>query len=469
MTIGGDPDELLRAAAGGPGQAFTVDHAARVVAEAGLRHRTRARSNTMDTSGAVAGLRWLSSRIVRLDAWVARVATALRAADAGGIPDLRSRLLALGASHPAAAAVRDGDTNAGELPVQQLASAELDEIASWPGLPGPWRDRVHRERMRRWLDRLPDRIAAVSSIGTRGPLARVVDWIDRTVVDLASPVVDLHRSHHEEVDALHAQAAGVRRILADPRLTVWSFTPRSATPAGGPAVRVALGDPTTADHLAIVVPGTGTGLHAPGRAVRDAAALHAAASTLAADGEVATVLDLYDAPVDLGRAADPRTGRAAGRATAAFLDDLPGGPRRTTLVGHSYGAYTAAHTARASAGIDAVVLLGAPGVGVLTRDELPAGDVWAARAPGDPVAVVADLDELIASLPPQLRPRSGPLLDPLVGLGPDPTDPEFGADRLPTTATPDGPAVRGHLDYLAPGAAITTRVARVVRGLPPDP
>ncbi len=73
-TVGGDPDELTRLAAGGPGQAFTLDHCARLVAAADTRHRARTYPPTVDARSAVAGLRWMGRRILQLDAWVLRVA-----------------------------------------------------------------------------------------------------------------------------------------------------------------------------------------------------------------------------------------------------------------------------------------------------------------------------------------------------------------------------------------------------------
>lgn len=451
MTVGGDPDELLRMAAAGPGQAFELDRRARVLEL--LTDRRASRGAAVDTAPVVAGLRRLGRRIVDLDAWVARVAALLRAADTGG---LRGHLLALGPDHAAAAATLDADA----LPLGRLTAEELDVIASRPSLPVAWRDVVHRERLRRWVRRLDERVAAVA-VDPEGPLDRIVAWIDRHLVDLTSPVVDLHVSPEEQVERLRAEAAGARLLLARPDLTVLAFTPRSATPRGGPAVRVALGDVGSASTLAVLVPGTATGLAAPETALRDARALHDRGSELATATSLATVLDLYDTPPDLGAAADPRTGRAAGRSLAAFLGDLPApaGGRRTTLVGHSYGAFAAAAavTPPDPAEVDALVLLGAPGVGVTHRDALAAREVWAVRAPGDPIGLVADLDELVRGLPPRLRPRSGPLLDPLVALGPDPVDDDFGARRLRTG--PDTP--RGHVHYLRPGSSVLDHVARI--------
>lgn len=464
MTIGGEPDELDRLAAGGPGQAFSLEHTARRLEHAADRHTARNRHSAVDPRDAIRRLRGIVRGITRLDHWVLLVAAALRTADAASI---RSRLLQFGAGHPATAAVVGTRAVPVALPVSQLTDDELDDIAGWPRLPPTWRDRVHRERVRRWLTATEERVAAVPREPT-GLVDHLARWVDERLIDHFSPVVDLHVSHAEAVARLRAQAAGARWLLARPGVTVWSFTPVADTPAGGPAIRVALGDPSSASHLAVFLPGTRSGMHAPVVSFAQASAIHRRTRELAADADdVATVLDLYDAPADLGRAADPRVGRAAGVATAAFLADLPATPGRTTLVGHSYGAYAAAQVRDQP--LDALVLLGAPGAGVAGRDELSdVTEVWAAQAAGEPITVVADLDELLADLPPRLRPAEGPLADPLIALGPDPADPEFGARHLPTAPSTDDTrtATTGHADYLTRGTVALDNVARVVLGLP---
>ena len=456
-TVGADPAELDRLAAGGPGQAFGLVNAAAWLERTGTRYQDRSPSSHVDVRGAVARLRALADRVVDLDEWVRDVAAALRTADRGGL-DLR--LLSLGHGHPA---VRTGAPPS-RTDAWCWSSADLAALAAVPRLPPTWRDPVHRMRVRRWLAKLDERVAAVPA-DDHGWFARLVD---DALVDRLSPAADLHRTREEQVTRLRAEAAGAKRLLFHPDLTVLSFSDGAR-----PTIRVAFGDPTTATHLAVLLPGTGTGLHAVRTGLEDAAALHRHATLAAPDGRtLATVLDLHAAPADLGRAADPRPSRAAGAATAAFLADLgaarPDGPPRTTLVGHSYGALVAARASDDHA-VDDLVLLGAPGTGVEHRDDLGgATRVWAARASGDPIGIVADLDELVGLLPERWRPSTGPLTDPLVAHGPDPADPDFGARRLATAATGAGfstIAARGHLDYLTPGTTSLDNVARVVTGV----
>ncbi len=459
MRIGADPDELARVAAQGPGQAFALEHVAASLERSNERYRSRAVTTDVDLAPDAAAVRALARRLVRLDAWLARVAAALRDADT---PTLLTALLALGPDV----------TSQGGWPIDAGPRRDLltrwsdDDLASAariPQLPRTWRDPLHRERVRRWA-----RAATApphhqhGDPPTPGGLAA---WFDRAVVDRLSPLTDLHVTPAETAARRAAAVAGARGLLAHPDLTVWSFTDGDE-----PTIRVALGDPGAATHLIVLLPGTSTGLHAADASLADTVALHDLASRLAPAGaQVATVLDLYAAPADLGRAVDPVPARTAGAATAAFLADLPGAPR-TTLVGHSYGALAAARASDEHP-VDDLVLLGAPGVGVGGRDDLAGAQrVWAARAAGDPIALVADLDEALVALPQRWRPTTGPLADPLVAHGPDPTDPEFGALRLPTAPPPGGiaaPRVRGHLDYLRPGTASLTNVSLVAVGRGP--
>lgn len=453
---GGDPDELDAAARGGIGQAWALTHAAARIDRLDGVRRWRGGRHLGLVPELVTGLRRLGDRFATLDDWVGQVAGALRQADATS-PVLP--LLQLGVDHPATDLVTGRHVLWADLRPGLLTDAQLDALAATPLLPTTARDLVERERLRRWVASVEDRVAAVPQRLGRSPLDLLVRWLDDRLVDLTSPMVDLHVSAAEQADRLRAEAAGARRLLDEPGVTVLSFEPDR------PAARVALGDLDTATGIALLLPGTGTGLHAVDEPLADATALHdVTALHDAADGPgTAVVLDLHPAPADLGRAADPRTGRAAGAATAAFLASLRTGSRRVTLVGHSYGAFTAAHAARATpAGtVDALVLLGAPGVGVVSVADLPVPEVWADRAAGDPIGAVADLDEHVRRIPPAWVP--GPLQDPLAGLGPDPTDPEFGARRLADLPA-DGRAPRGHLDYLTPGSTTLARVAAVVTG-----
>ena len=217
MRTGGDPAALEQLAARGPGQSFTLARTARALEQVGAWHRHRSPDSTIRTAGAVARLRRLATRVLSLDAWVGEVAAALRTADR---PPLQLRLLALGTDHPLARAGLEGPATPGRARLRALTGEQLDALAAVPGLPAPWRDRVHRVRIQRWLAGLPDELVAVPDADV-GLLARLAD---RWVVDRVSAVIDLHRTGDETVARARAAAAGIRRLLTRQDLTVLSFT-----------------------------------------------------------------------------------------------------------------------------------------------------------------------------------------------------------------------------------------------------
>ena len=188
-------------------------------------------------------------------------------------------------------------------------------------------------------------------------------------------------------------------------------------PAAG-QVAVVYGDIATARDVIVAVPGTGTTVDSyqggadVGGEARRARDLYDAAHRKGRDRDVAVVGWLgYDAP-DWSLANNPGLagpGQAGGRRLADLtrglgLDD----DQRLGIVGHSYGALVVGEALRDGAQADNVVFLGAPGTGVDRAADLRqrrGTDVFAMRAPGDPVGG-------------------------LERFGTSPTDPDFGATRL---------------------------------------
>jgi hypothetical protein len=224
------------------------------------------------------------------------------------------------------------------------------------------------------------------------------------------------------------------------------------TRGDGTAIEV-VGDLSTADRIAVVVPGVdstlatftsglgGVARRAPAtqaRAVYDAAR----AADPAADVAVVAWLG-YDPPEGIGlEAAREVRARAGARNLDAFArwlaDRRP--DARITLIGHSYGAVVVGLAAPAlPPQVDALVALGAPGMGADDVADLHTrATVYAGLAKTDWVRRV-----------PQVR-----LLG--LGLGTRPSTPSFGATPLPT----DG--VDGHDFYFSPGTASLAAVAAVV-------
>ncbi|WP_245159091.1 alpha/beta hydrolase [Blastococcus sp. TF02A_35] len=217
-------------------------------------------------------------------------------------------------------------------------------------------------------------------------------------------------------------------------------------PAGRGLAVVALGDPATADHVAVLVPGAEIDLariadhRDPGRRPMG----WAQALADAAGDDVAVVVWVgYVTPGGLSLdAATGRLARAGAAALVRFVDDLPrrGG---LTVIGHSYGAVVVALAADELAA-DGLVLLGSPGARASSVADLgTSAVVWSARTTGDWIARVPAL-------------RVGDL-----GHGTDPTSPAFGARALPVGGT------EGHDGYFRPGSAALTGLADVVLGRSP--
>ncbi|MFI5677772.1 alpha/beta hydrolase [Streptomyces cellulosae] len=233
-----------------------------------------------------------------------------------------------------------------------------------------------------------------------------------------------------------------------------------STEGDGRAI-IANGNPDTADHQAVYVPGTTSDLGSiEGNINRMVNVWHAADDE--ADGKsVSTITWLgYDAPDSVAKDA-PFKHYAYDGAPAfnQFLDGLQAShsgdsEAHRTVIAHSYGSTlvgAAAETGHLNA--DDVVFAGSPGVRVSGADEMdvPKGHVWNEEADEDPVP---DLGRW--------------------GHGGDafiiPSDPEFGANEM-TTDT------EGHSGYWNERSQSLTNQALVVVGKgdevvlkpPPDP
>ncbi len=224
---------------------------------------------------------------------------------------------------------------------------------------------------------------------------------------------------------------------------------------------IANGDPDTADHTAVYVPGTEADLANIGGNVDRMVNVWRAAHKEADGQSVSTITWLgYDAPDSVTRDA-PFEHYAYDGAPAlrGFMDGLDASrsvdsSSHTTVIAHSYGTTlvgAAAETGRLNA--DDVIFAGSPGVKVSNaRDmDVPEGHVWNQEAGGD---VVPDIGRW--------------------GHGGDgfviPSDPDFGAYQM-TTDT------EGHSDYWNPDTESLHNQALVVVGEgdnvarqpPPDP
>jgi hypothetical protein len=218
----------------------------------------------------------------------------------------------------------------------------------------------------------------------------------------------------------------------------------------GTAVEV-LGDLSTADRVAVLVPGVDTTLadfdRGLGGVARRAPAVQARSIyyRVHADEPAARVAVVawlgYDAPNGIGiDAIREKRARAGAAALIGFVHGVlaqrPG--IDVTLIGHSYGAIVVGLAAPHLPAVHDLVALGGVGMGASRASDLGGARVWSALAPADWMRRV-----------PQAR-----LLD--LGHGRRPSSPKFGAMPLPTAG------VAGHDYYLVPGSATLEAVAEIV-------
>ncbi|QHY96932.1 hypothetical protein SSPS47_17640 [Streptomyces sp. S4.7] len=223
------------------------------------------------------------------------------------------------------------------------------------------------------------------------------------------------------------------------------------SPEGNGRAIVANGNPDTADHQAVHVPGTTSNLGSIGGDIGRMENVWRVASG-AENGSVSTITWLgYDAPQDIVKDS-PFSHYANDGAPAynRFLDGLDASrtvdsdPHRTAI-GHSYGTTLIGSAARqGDLNVDDVIFAGSPGVQVSNADQMdvPKGHVWNQEAEGD---VVPDIG------------RFGHGGSDWNGLFTIPSDERFGANQLRTDT-------EGHSDYWKEGTDSLRNQGLVVAG-----
>ncbi|MFJ9582118.1 alpha/beta hydrolase [Streptomyces sp. NPDC101191] len=218
---------------------------------------------------------------------------------------------------------------------------------------------------------------------------------------------------------------------------------------------VANGNPDTADHQAVYVPGTTSNLGGIDGDIKRMERLWSMAAGKD-NGSVSTITWLgYDAPQDIVKDS-PFSHYANDGAPAynRFLDGLDASravdtdPHRTAI-GHSYGTTLIGSAARQGhLNADDVILAGSPGVQVPKAEQLdvPKGHVWNEEADGDPVPDIGRFG------------HGGTDWD---GPFQIPSDPTFGANQMATDGS-------GHSDYWNGGSKSLENQALVVVGKPDD-
>ncbi|MCT2592067.1 alpha/beta hydrolase family protein [Streptomyces sp. N2-109] len=221
-------------------------------------------------------------------------------------------------------------------------------------------------------------------------------------------------------------------------------------------VIIANGNPDTADHTAVYVPGTGAGLGNIHGDINRGETLWRSSDALAPDSDVSTITWLdYRPPEDVPHAGSGSYAAAGGPRLNDFLQSTAtaqGGAdaSHTTVVGHSYGTTTVGEGSKqGKLAADDIVAVASPGMQVPHSEALDTGSehTW---------TMTARDDDLVGL---------GGRLSGLGEGGVIPSDERFGAQRMQTDTL-------GHSGYWDSGSTslenqsnvIVGEYGRVVRG-----
>lgn len=266
-------------------------------------------------------------------------------------------------------------------------------IGALDGVPSEVRDEANRAVFAEKRSEYKIRLGAIPPepwpkwVSTGGPYASQVcsdEWQEWN-----------RKYHFEEVDAADKGMDAIQKRLdpagADglPEAYLLGFSPEG----NGRAI-IANGNPDTADHTAVYVPGTSSNLSGVDGDIRRMTNLWRTAEPMAGGQSVSTVTWLgYDAPQKLGYATQSHYADDGAPAFNGFIDGLKashesGTGGHLTAIGHSYGTTLIGSAARqGELNADDVVFGGSPGVQVGRALDLdvPQGHVWNEEADGDPV------------------------------------------------------------------------------------
>lgn len=335
---------------------------------------------------------------------------------AAGLTDPADALLrrpgAPGTEDATAQSVHDWWTSLRADQQQALIAAHPELIGNTDGIPTAARDEANRICLALDLDRLE----------TRQDSGEPMSFAERRQLERAQAAQTALDDVAERRDPVTDEPLDGYLSLYDP------------TAFGGDgAVAVSVGDPDTADNVSVSVPG----MFNDGATIVDGAAsagnLYAAARVANPGESVASTMWIgYDTPsnrgfhgLDAALAVDEGLAADGGDRLADFLDGMRTvrdedtyGRAHLTAIGHSYGSTTVGNAAT-DHGVpaDDIVLIGNPGAG-FSADEatdlgLSSDRVWVGSASEDPVTGFG---------------QNGWL--PELGLGRDPADEDFGAQRF---------------------------------------
>ncbi|MET9383162.1 alpha/beta hydrolase [Streptomyces sp. NPDC002928] len=328
------------------------------------------------------------------------LATALKAADDGAkaLAELNGDILTDPFSHDAAAESAHDVTNAMKaIGVQPPRIPEDDPKAA-----AEWWKALSPEERQTYTTLYPKEIGATDGLPTD-----VRDDANRTAV--AQELNALEEGNYDEEFPGESDET-VNHRLNNLRVLNDQLEARDNAPKGkelyllgydskddGRAI-VAMGNPDTADHTGILVPGTNTNMDAVPGQIERIGKLQGAAEDRSDGESVAMITWLgYDAPE--ASTTDFNSVGGTGRAEDAAPDlrqfvagthaSHDGSPSHTTVLGHSYGSTVVGAAASGGSGLgaDDVVVVGSPGMTVANAQDLQMDPehVWIGGAADDPI------------------------------------------------------------------------------------
>ncbi|MFJ7998522.1 alpha/beta hydrolase [Streptomyces sp. NPDC096310] len=355
---------------------------------------------------------------------------------------------------------RYGGANAQEdaARVAEFAGIDQKDIPDGkdPKQAAKWWAGLGEDDQRLYLAAFPDQLGTVDGLP-----ATTRDHANRTVLDmklndyaLREGELGYHdRSSYRSLSALKDRLDKTDTAPAHKQLYLLGFS----TEKDGRAI-VAVGNPDTARHTAVQVPGTSNQLDNVGSQIDRAEKLQSAGATWAGGGRkdvsVISWLD-YNAPEANFDPSDPELNlgiATKGRAEdgAEGLRDFTHGLRAAhegershlTVLAHSYGSTTAGAADAGGRGLDAddMVVVGSPGLTVDRADQLHIDPehLWVGAAP----------DDMVSNLTPDFA------------LGADPKQSDFGAQRMYVDTG-------GHSGYWDDGSQSLENQGRIIAGKTP--
>ncbi|MFF8287654.1 alpha/beta hydrolase [Streptomyces sp. NPDC016309] len=339
-----------------------------------------------------------------------------------------------------------------------------------------WWDGLPEEQRREYLDVAPDLIGGLDGIP-----AAARDEANRRYLPLLIDELARRGGSETELDGLRMIQARLNEPSRIPMLLL------GIGDEGNGRAIISYGNPDTARNVSAYVPGLGTKLDAEDFQDAIKRARDTAMGARQIDPSSASIIWLgYDAPQALD-VASPGDAERGAPAYNSFMSGLHATNENRdphfTAIGHSYGSLTVGKAATSSGGIpgvDDIVLLGSPGVGVQKAEDLGVGKehVFVGAADNDPVTHLPAKEEVALGGP------AGALIsrdlfdagNDDVYYGKDPASQAFGARRFLVDDGPrmlrDGGGFGAHSQYFTPGnepgadQVSADNIAAIVAGRP---